>query len=112
MHYGNACGCQDDLISTSFDLDQHQNIRSPQTECNSLLSLCPYKQIIAGNLMLCPSQGEPGGSFWLVVSDPSHFYRWQGESSLAQIFIEAFEHTCSGHTLVFFMCHIQLTSAT
>jgi hypothetical protein len=34
---------QDDLISIAqFDLDQHQNISSPQTECNSLLSLCPY----------------------------------------------------------------------
>jgi hypothetical protein len=31
---------QDDLISIAqFDLDQHQNISSPQTECNSL---CPY----------------------------------------------------------------------
>jgi ABC-type uncharacterized transport system permease subunit len=34
---------QGDLISIAqFDLDQHQNISSPQTECNSLLSLCPY----------------------------------------------------------------------
>jgi hypothetical protein len=34
---------QDDLISIAqFDLDQHQNINSSQTECNSLLSLCPY----------------------------------------------------------------------
>jgi hypothetical protein len=34
---------QDDLISIAqFDLDQHQSISSPQTECNSLLSLCPY----------------------------------------------------------------------
>jgi hypothetical protein len=34
---------QDDLISIAqLDLDQHQNISSPQTEYNSLLSLCPY----------------------------------------------------------------------
>jgi hypothetical protein len=34
---------QDDLISTAqFDLDLHQNTSSPQTECNSLLYLCPY----------------------------------------------------------------------
>jgi hypothetical protein len=33
---------QDDLISIAqFDLDQNQNISSPQTDCNSLLSLCP-----------------------------------------------------------------------
>jgi hypothetical protein len=39
---------QDDLISIAqFDLDQHQIISSPQTECNSLLSLCPYiKQLM------------------------------------------------------------------
>jgi hypothetical protein len=39
---------QDDLISIAqFDLDQHQNISSPQTEYNSLLSLCPYiKQVM------------------------------------------------------------------
>jgi hypothetical protein len=34
---------QGDLISIAqFDLDQHQSISSPQTECNSLLSLCPH----------------------------------------------------------------------
>jgi hypothetical protein len=34
---------QGDLISIAqFDRDQHQNICFPQTECNSLLSLCPY----------------------------------------------------------------------
>jgi hypothetical protein len=33
---------QDDLISIAqFDLDQNQNISSPQTDCSSLLSLCP-----------------------------------------------------------------------
>jgi hypothetical protein len=33
---------QDDLISIAqFDLDQNQNISSPQADCNSLLSLCP-----------------------------------------------------------------------
>jgi hypothetical protein len=38
MHYGN------DLISIAqFDLDQQQNISSPQTECNSLLSLSIYQ---------------------------------------------------------------------
>jgi hypothetical protein len=40
--HGNACGCQDDLISIAqFDLDQQQSISSPQAECNPLLSLCP-----------------------------------------------------------------------
>jgi hypothetical protein len=40
MHHGNACGCQDDLISIAqFNLDQQQNISSPQTEGNILLSL-------------------------------------------------------------------------
>jgi hypothetical protein len=35
--------CQGDLIGIAqFDLDQHQNISSPHTECKSLLSLCPY----------------------------------------------------------------------
>jgi hypothetical protein len=39
---------QGDLIGIAqFDLDQHQNISSPQTECNSLLSPCPYiKQVM------------------------------------------------------------------
>jgi hypothetical protein len=40
MHYGNACACQDDLISIAqFDLDRQQNISSSQTECNSFLSV-------------------------------------------------------------------------
>jgi hypothetical protein len=39
---------QDDLISIAqFDLHQNQNISSPQTDCNSLLSLCPcIKQVM------------------------------------------------------------------
>jgi hypothetical protein len=45
---------RDDLISIAqFDLDQHQNISSPQTECNSLLSLCPYIKQELHSLSAC-----------------------------------------------------------
>jgi hypothetical protein len=50
MQYGNACGCQNDLISIAqFDLDQQQKVSSPQTECNSLLS---EQQAVSSDMLL------------------------------------------------------------
>jgi hypothetical protein len=42
MHYGNACGCQDDRISVEqFDRDQQQRVSSQWTLCDSLLQRIP-----------------------------------------------------------------------
>jgi hypothetical protein len=62
---------QGDLISIAqFDLDQHQNISSPQTECNSLLSLCPYiKQYRASTEFLAGVTGRPFHTGMVSPSD-------------------------------------------
>jgi hypothetical protein len=70
---------QDDLISIAqFDLDQNQNTSSPQTDCNSLLSLCPCIKH-QGSLLLVPGAVIPastGYRLWMPICRMLLFCCW------------------------------------